>query len=47
MNYAPIEDVDKADSCAMLFIMAEKEEYGDNEGTASKPTSGPRAPKSW
>jgi dienelactone hydrolase len=30
MNYAPAEDADKADRCAMLFIIAEKEELFDN-----------------
>ena len=31
MNYAPVDDVDKATGCAMLFILAEKEEYFDNK----------------
>jgi hypothetical protein len=30
MNYAPVEDADKAPNCAMLFIIAEKEELFDN-----------------
>ena len=30
MNYAPVEDADKAPGCAMLFILAESEEYGGN-----------------
>src|SRR5262249_50820584 len=31
MHYAPVEEVDKAASCAMLFILAEKEELMDNK----------------
>src|SRR5262245_44734568 len=31
MNYAPVEDVDKAKGCAMLFILAEKEELFSNK----------------
>ena len=31
MNYAPVEDVEKAAACAMLFILAEKEELMDNK----------------
>jgi alpha-beta hydrolase superfamily lysophospholipase len=30
MNYAPVEDADKAPQCAMLFIIAGKEELFDN-----------------
>jgi hypothetical protein len=30
MGYAPIDDVDRAPKCAMLFIVAEKEELFDN-----------------
>jgi dienelactone hydrolase len=30
MQYAPVEDADKAPGCAMLFILAEKEELFDN-----------------
>ena len=31
INYAPVEDVEKAAGCAMLFILAEKEEYFNNK----------------
>ncbi len=31
INYAPVDDVEKAPNCAMLFILAEKEEYFDNK----------------
>jgi dienelactone hydrolase len=31
MRYAPVEDVARAPSCAMLFILAEKEELFDNK----------------
>jgi dienelactone hydrolase len=31
MQYAPVEDVDKAPKCAMLFVLAEKEELFDNK----------------
>ncbi len=31
MNYTPIDDIDRATGCAMLFILAEKEEYFDNK----------------
>jgi dienelactone hydrolase len=31
MQYAPVEDVDKASKCAMLFVLAEKEELFDNK----------------
>jgi pimeloyl-ACP methyl ester carboxylesterase len=31
MRYAPVEDVARAPSCAMLFILAEKEELLDNQ----------------
>ncbi len=31
MRYAPVEDVACASSCAMLFILAEKEELFDNK----------------
>src|SRR5262249_731714 len=30
MHYAPVEEADKAPNCAMLFIIAEKEELFDN-----------------
>jgi dienelactone hydrolase len=31
MQYAPVEDADRAPGCAMLFILAEKEELFDNK----------------
>ncbi len=31
MHYAPVEDADKAPQCAMLFILAEKEELFNNQ----------------
>jgi alpha-beta hydrolase superfamily lysophospholipase len=31
MQYAPVEDADKAPGCAMLFILAEKEELFNNQ----------------
>lgn len=31
MRYAPIEDIDRCDDCAKLFIIAEHEELFDNK----------------
>ena len=31
MQYAPVEDVARASQCAMLFVLAEKEELFDNK----------------
>jgi dienelactone hydrolase len=45
MNYAPVEDVDKAPGCAMLFIIAEKEEYFDNKDHAIKAHALAKGPK--
>jgi dienelactone hydrolase len=45
MNYAPVEDVDKAPGCAMLFIIAEKEEYFDNKDHAIKAHDRAKGPK--
>jgi uncharacterized protein len=45
MNYAPVEDVEKAPGCAMLFIIAEKEEYFDNKDHAIKAHVRAREPK--
>ena len=45
MNYAPVEDVGKAPGCAMLFIIAEKEEYFDNKDHAIKAHNRARGPK--
>ena len=36
LNYAPVEDVNKAPDCAMQFIIAEKEELFDNRLNAIK-----------
>ena len=45
MNYAPVEDVDKAPDCAMLFIIAEKEEYFDNKDHAIKAHDRAKGPR--
>ena len=45
MNYAPVDDVDKAPGCAMLFIIAEKEEYFDNKDHAKKAYDRAKGPK--
>ena len=45
MNYAPVEDADKAPACAMLFIVAEKEELFDNREHAVKAHERARGPK--
>ncbi len=45
MNYAPVDDVDKAPGCAMLFIIAEKEEYFDNKDHAIKAHERAKGPK--
>jgi uncharacterized protein len=45
MNYAPVEDVEKAPGCAMLFIIAEKEEYFDNKDHAIKAHALAKGPK--
>jgi dienelactone hydrolase len=45
MNYAPVEDADKAPHCAMLFLLAEKEELFDNKDhgiKAHERASGPK-----
>jgi fermentation-respiration switch protein FrsA (DUF1100 family) len=31
INFSPVDDVDKATGCAMLFILAENEELFDNK----------------
>jgi hypothetical protein len=36
LNYAPVDDVQKAEKCAMLFIIAEKEELFDNKDNGIK-----------
>ena len=45
MNYAPVEEVYKAARCAMLFIMAEKEEYGGNKDHGIKAYERAKGPK--
>jgi alpha-beta hydrolase superfamily lysophospholipase len=45
MNYAPVEDADKAPHCAMLFLIAEKEELFDNRDHAIKAYERARGPK--
>ncbi len=43
--YAPVDDVDKADKCAMLFIIAEKEELFDNKDHGIKAHNRAKGPK--
>jgi uncharacterized protein len=43
--YAPVEDVEKAPNCAMLFIIAEKEELFDNRDHAIKAHERAKGPK--
>jgi dienelactone hydrolase len=45
INYAPVEDVEKASQCAMLFILAEKEELFDNKDHGIKAHKLARGPK--
>ncbi len=45
MRYAPVEDADKAPGCAMLFVIAEKEELFDNEDHAIKAHALAKGPK--
>ena len=45
MNYAPVDDVDRATGCAMLFILAEKEEYFDNKDHGVKAFERAKGPK--
>jgi dienelactone hydrolase len=45
MHYAPVEDVEKAPGCAMLFLIAEKEELFDNKDHAVKAHERARGPK--
>jgi len=40
--YAPVDDVERVPQCAMLFIIAEKEECSTTRTTASKPITAPR-----
>lgn len=45
MHYAPVEDADKAKGCAMLFILAEKEELFDNKDHGVKAHERAKGPK--
>jgi dienelactone hydrolase len=45
MNYAPVEEADKAPGCAMLFILAEKEELMNNKDHGIKAYARAKGPK--
>jgi dienelactone hydrolase len=45
MNYAPVEDADKAPNCAMLFIIAEKDELINNRDHGVKAHERAKGPK--
>jgi dienelactone hydrolase len=45
MGYAPVEEVARAANCAMLFIMAETEEYFDNKDHGVKAYERARGPR--
>ncbi len=45
INYAPVDDVEKAVGCAILFILAEKEEYFNNKDHGVKAFERARGPK--
>ncbi len=45
MNYVPANDADKAPNCAMLFIIAEKEELFDNRDHGIKAYDRAKGPK--
>jgi dienelactone hydrolase len=45
MHYAPVEEVDKATHCAMLFVVAEKEELLDNKEHGIKAYDKAKGPK--
>ena len=45
MHYAPVEEADKAPNCAMLFIIAEKEELFDNRDHGIKAHTRAKGPK--
>jgi len=45
MNYAPVDDIDKAAGCAMLFILADKEEYFNNKDHGEKAYERAKGPK--
>jgi dienelactone hydrolase len=45
MNFIPVDDVEKAPQCAMLFILAEKEEYFNNKNHGIKAYERAKGPK--
>lgn len=45
MQYAPVEDADRAPQCAMLFVLAEKEELFDNKDHGLKAFERAAGPK--
>lgn len=45
LRYAPVDDVERASHCAMLFIIAEKEELFDNRDHAIKAHERAKGPK--
>ncbi len=45
INYAPVDDVEKAPACAMLFVLAEKEEYFNNKDHGLKAFERAKGPK--
>jgi len=45
LQYAPVDDVERASQCAMLFIIAEKEELFDNRDHAIKAHERAKGPK--
>ena len=45
MNYVPVDDADKAPGCAMLFIVAEKEELFNNKDHGIKAHERAKGPK--
>jgi uncharacterized protein len=45
MHYAPVEDADKAPGCAMLFVLAEKEELFNNKDHGVKAHDRAKGPK--
>jgi hypothetical protein len=47
LRYAPVEDVPKIKNCAMLFIVAEKEELFRNEDHAKRAFERAREPKKY
>ncbi len=45
MNFVPVDDVEKAPECRMLFILAEKEEYFNNKDHGIKAFERAKGPK--